>query len=94
MTYGIRQTSQFKKDLKACMKRGLDISKFKEILTLLQNGSVVPEKYCDHQLKPSKDFKNCRELHIEPDWLLIYRYSSESVILYLIRTGSHSDLFK
>ena len=59
-----------------------------------QNGNVIPEKYCDHQLKPSKDFKNCRELHIEPDWLLIYKYSNENVILYLVRTGTHSDLFK
>lgn len=94
MTYGIRQSSQFKKDLKQCIKRGLDIEKLKAVLALLQNGSVIPEKYRDHPLQPSKDFKNCRELHIEPDWLLVYKYSNESVILYLVRTGSHSDLFK
>ena len=94
MTYGIRQSSQFKKDLKQCIKRGLDIEKLKAVLILLQNGSVIPEKYRDHPLQPSKDFKNCRELHIEPDWLLVYKYSNESVILYLVRTGSHSDLFK
>ena len=41
----------------------------------------------------SKEFKNCRELHIKPDWLLVYKYSNDNVILYLIRTGSHSDLF-
>ena len=93
MKYGIRQSSQFKKDFKLCLKRGLDIEEFKKVLELLQNGSVIPEKYLDHQLQPSKDYKNCRELHIEPDWLLIYKYSNENVILYLVRTGSHSDLF-
>ncbi len=94
MKYGIRQSSQFKKDFKICLKRGLNIDAFKEVLSLLQNGSSLPEKYHDHPLQPSKDYKNCRELHIEPDWLLIYKYSNENVILYLVRTGSHSDLFK
>ena len=94
MTYGIRKSSQFKKDFKLCVKRGLDIEKFREVLLLLQNGSCIPEKYMDHPLQPSKDFKNCRELHIEPDWLLVYKYSNDNVILYLVRTGTHSDLFK
>lgn len=94
MTYGIRKTSQFKKDFKLCIKRGLDIEEFAKVVTLLQFGAVLPEKYKDHPLHPSKDYKNCRELHIEPDWLLIYKYSNENVILYLVRTGSHSDLFK
>ena len=94
MTYGLRRSSQFKKDFKLCIKRGLDINEFKVVLSLLQNGSTLPEKYLDHPLRPSKQYKNCRELHIEPDWLLIYKYSNENVILYLVRTGSHSDLFK
>lgn len=94
MTYGIRHTSQFKKDFKNCLKRGLNIDEFQKVVTMLQNGEVIPEKYLDHQLKPSKEYKNCRELHIEPDWLLIYKYSKENVILYLVRTGSHSELFK
>ena len=94
MTYGIRRSSQFKKDFKLCMKRGLDENKFKEVLYLLQIGACLPEKYLDHPLQPSKDYKNCRELHIEPDWLLIYKYSNENVILYLVRTDTHSDLFK
>ena len=94
MTYGIRRTSQFKKDFKTCLKRGLDINAFLTVIDLLQNGSVLPERYQDHPLRPSKDYKNCRELHIEPDWLLVYRYSNDNLLLYLIRTGSHSDLFK
>jgi len=92
--YGIRKTSQFKKDFKQSLKRGLSIDEFIQVLDLLQNGAVLPEKYQDHPLKPSKDYKNCRELHIQPDWLLIYKYSNDNVLLYLIRTGTHSDLFR
>ena len=74
-------------------KRGYDISKFVEVITLLVEGASLPEKYHDHPLRNSKDYKNCRELHIEPDWLLVYKYSNDNVILYMIRTGTHSDLF-
>ena len=75
------------------MKRGLNKDALIEVIELLSNGSVLPQKYFDHPLKPSKEYKNCRELHIEPDWLLIYKYNNDNVILYLIRTGTHSDLF-
>lgn len=93
MNYCIRETTQFKKDFKTCIKRGLDRNKLSEVLTLLQKGEVIPIRYRDHQLQPNKRYKNCRELHIEPDWLLVYKYSDEELILLLIRTGSHSDLF-
>ena len=85
MTYEIKQTTKFKKDFKQCIKKGLDIQEFKTVVELLQNGSCLPQKYLDHPLKPSKDYKNCRELHIEPDWLLIYKYSDEHLILYSSR---------
>lgn len=93
MKYSIRKTNQFKKDFKLCIKRGLDVNEFVKVLNLLQEGAVLPEKYLDHPLQPSKEYKNCRELHIEQDWLLVYKYSNESLILYLVRTGTHSDLF-
>ena len=94
MIYSIKQTSQFKKDFKLCIKRGLDEEKLKEVLNLLVMGASLPQKYLDHPLQPSKEYRNCRELHIEPNWLLIYKYSNDNVILYLLRTGTHSDLFK
>ena len=94
MRYGVRKTSQFKKDFKTCIKRGLDINEFVTVLKILQEGDTLPHKYLDHPLKPTKEYKNCRELHIEPDWLLVYKYSNDNVILYLVRTGTHSDLFK
>ena len=93
MTYEIIQSSRFKKDFKLCLKRGLDYHKFETVIELLKNGSHLPEKYLDHPVRNTKEYKNCRELHIEPDWLLVYKYSNDRVILYLVRTGSHSDLF-
>ena len=93
MIYTIKKTTQFKQDFKLCVKRGLNLEEFTGVLVLLQNGACLPEKYKDHPLQPSKFYKNCRELHIEPDWLLVYKYSNDDLILYLVRTGSHSDLF-
>ena len=94
MIYEVRKTSKFKKEFKQCLKRGLSSQKFEEVIDLLINGRCLPEKYLDHPLRNSKYYKNCRELHIQPDWLLIYKYSNDKVILYLVRTGSHSELFE
>lgn len=94
MIYSIKLTTQFKRDFKQCIKRGLNEEKLKEVLNLLVIGASLPRKYLDHPLQPSKEYKNCRELHIEPNWLLIYKYSNDNVILYLLRTGTHSDLFR
>ena len=63
------------------------------VLELLSNESSLPAKYRDHQLIDNKDFKNVRELHIDPDWLLIYRIEKQVQILRCLRTGTHSDLF-
>lgn len=93
MTYKVKRTSRFKKDFEKIRKRGLDIKEFEVVLKLLINGEVIPEKYQDHPLRNTKDYYDCRELHIKPDWLLIYKYYSNELILMLTRTGSHSDLF-
>lgn len=53
----------------------------------------VPESYRDYALTNSRNYKDMRECHIEPDWLLVYKVYRETLILILIRTGSHSDLF-
>lgn len=62
-------------------------------ISILQKQEALPAKYRDHQLTNSKEYKDVRECHIEPDWLLIYRVKDEVLILELSRTGSHSDLF-
>ena len=81
-----------KKDIKLVKKRGYKLEKFTEVLNLLIEQKPLPEKYKDHQLMG--DYADCRECHIEPDWLLIYKIEKEELTLILTRTGSHSDLFK
>jgi mRNA interferase YafQ len=91
MRYNIRPTTRFQKDLKRIQKRGYDISLLTEIIKMLANGERLPERNKDHSL--GGDYSGCRECHITPDWLLIYEISDHDLILYLTRTGSHSDLF-
>ena len=89
--YTIKPTTQFKKDYKLAKKRHLDMELLKDIITKLANGEPLPEKNKDHAL--SNNWKGHRECHITPDWLLIYRYDVDVLILTLARTGTHSDLF-
>ena len=89
----IKRTSQFKKDYKKAIKGGCNEADFRKVLEYLVEQKSLPEKYRDHQLSDSKNYKNVRECHIYPDWLLIYRIQKDVLILELIRTGSHSELF-
>ncbi len=86
----IRRDTQFKRDVKRLQKRGKDLGKLKHVIGLLINAEKLEPKHRDHQLKGL--IKDCRECHIEPDWLLIYRIEGSE--LCLVRTGSHADLFK
>jgi mRNA interferase YafQ len=83
-------TGQFKKDYKLAIKRGCKQEALQEVITLLVNEQPLPDKYRDHALV---NYRNMRECHIEPDWLLVYKIVQEKLVLKLIRTGSHSDLF-
>lgn len=89
--YGIVQTTKFRKDLKLAKKRGYDVSLLGAIVDTLAEGKALPEKNNDHML--IGNYTGCRECHITPDWLLIYEISNDELILYLTRTGTHSDLF-
>ena len=91
MKYTLKPNSQFKKDLKLMKKRGNDLTLLEEVLSLLADGKPLAEKYRNHTL--TGDFVGCSECHIKPDWLLVYEYDEEILYLYLLRTGSHSDLF-
>ncbi len=93
MKYKIVLTSAFKKELKTIKKRHKDLVKLQNIVDKLSNGLKLEERYKDHQLVNNTRFKECRECHIEPDWLLVYRIVNEELILVLVETGSHSDLF-
>lgn len=85
--------NKFKKEYKRALKRGCNADKMKEVLTILSSEKPLPPKYKDHQLIDNKSFKDVRECHIAPDWLLVYRIEKQIQILRCLRTGTHSDLF-
>ncbi len=89
--YIIRPTTRFQKDVKLAVKRGYQIELLTSVIKKLSNGEVLNELYKDHPLKGR--YSGCRECHITPDWLLVYEISADDIILYLTRTGTHSDLF-
>lgn len=91
MKYEIQRTSSFKHDYKLVKKRGYDIGKLKAVVALLADGAELPAVYSDHAL--TGNWIGYRELHIAPDWLLVYRIYEQQLILSLTRTGTHSDLF-
>lgn len=89
--YTVKPTTQFKKDYKRAMKRGLKMELLEKVVELLAMGEVLPEKNRDHEL--SGNWIGHRECHIQPDWLLVYRIEDDVLVLTLTRTGTHSDLF-
>ena len=91
MKYLVKPTSRFQKDLKLIQKRGYNTDKLSSVIKLLADGAELPPIYKDHQLRGN--WVGCRKCHIEPNWLLIYEYDNGNLILYLTRTGTHSDLF-
>lgn len=91
MSYGISTTHRFEKSLKRCIKRGLDISKFKDCVRILSTEGKLPDKYRPHKLLG--DYAGKWECHIESDWLLVWSQNDKELTLLLIDTGSHSDLF-
>ena len=91
MKYKIVPTKKFAKDIKAAKKRSYDLALLDEIIKKLANDIPLPRKNKDHSLKGK--FKNLRECHVLPDWLLVYEKDAGELYLYLMRTGTHSDLF-
>jgi len=81
--------ARFKKDYRLAKSRGLDMSKIDAVITDLITGKPLRIQNRDHPLKGS--YADCRECHIEPDWLLIYKIYGQYITF--IRTGTHSDLF-
>ena len=91
MSYKLKRTSLFKKDYKRMKKRGRDMEKLDEVVTMLLNGTPLPWKYQDHAL--SGDYVGFRECHVQSDWLLLYYIDEGQIVLVCSRTGTHSDLF-
>ena len=87
----VKFSALFKKDYKRIQKRHYDVKALEDVIHLLATGNPLPAKYRDHILV--KDYAGCHECHIGPDWLLIYEIREAELLLYLTRTGTHSDIF-
>ena len=91
MKYLIEKKKEFKQALKRCRKRGKNIDLLDNVIYELACGNKLDEKYNDHNLHGK--YREYRECHIEPDWLLIYKIEKGKLILTLTNTGTHSDIF-
>ncbi|MDE6113914.1 MAG: type II toxin-antitoxin system YafQ family toxin [Muribaculum sp.] len=89
--YRIETPASFTKALKRCLKRGLKYENFEYVVKMLAKSGNLPPKYRQHKL--SGKYDGLWECHIQPDWLLIWRQDDEELVLVMINTGSHSDLF-
>lgn len=91
--YKVVPSVKFDRSTRRAVRRGKDIKKLAVIIDMIARGERLLPKYHDHALSDSRKYKDCRECHIEPDWLLVYRIDHGELILVLVETGSHSDLF-
>lgn len=89
--YSIDYTNRFKKDLKRCQKRGLDLQLIHDAIALLKTTGTLPMSYRPHKLSGNRDGQ--WECHIEPDWLMIWEQNDMELTLLFLQTGTHSDLF-
>ena len=86
-------TKQFKKDVKRIEKSGnKDVEKLKVVIKLLIDEKKLDASYREHNLKGN--YKDRRECHIEPDWLLVYKVNKKEKTIAFERTGSHTDIFE
>ena len=87
----VEYTTQFKRDLKLSNKRKKNMSALQKIMKKIENEETLSPRFKDHSL--SGNWKTHRELHVEPDWLLIYKLIPDEKVVIFVRTGTHSDLF-
>lgn len=90
--YKIQTTNKFEKDFVRCAKRNYNLDALDEVLEYLENAGKLPRIYKAHLL--SGNYRGYWECHVKPDWLLIWRQNDKTKIIELVRTGTHSELFK
>ena len=90
--YTIRYSGQFKRSYKLCKKRGYDMAKLEVVLRILSETGTLPAKYNPHRLS-GRHWAGYWECHIEPNWLLVWDQNDMELVLLLLETGTHSDLF-
>ena len=94
--YKVKYSAQFKKSLKKIAKQGKNIDELKEVIDKLARNEKLDAIYNNHKLKNDKYYKDCWECHLgttRSDWLLVYQYDNNNLIILMVNTGSHSDLF-
>ncbi|MDD4190281.1 MAG: type II toxin-antitoxin system YafQ family toxin [Mangrovibacterium sp.] len=89
--YVVKVTNRFKKDVERCRRRNLDLSKLETIVDILKETGGLPVQYKPHKLKGK--YAGLWECHIEPDWLMTWEQNDRQLIILLMQTGTHSDLF-
>lgn len=87
----VEYTTKFKRDLKLAKKRNKNLDALREIMKKIEHEEKLSQKFRDHSL--TGNWNHHRELHIEPDWLLIYKLIPEERVVIFVRTGTHADLF-
>ncbi len=87
----VEYTTKIKRDLKLCKRRNKDLNILRRIMKEIEAEKTLPAKLKDHSL--SGNWCGFRELHVEPDWLLIYKLIPEEKTVVFVRSGTHSDLF-
>ena len=92
MVYELIKTSRFKAGVKVARKRGLNISLLEDVIEKLRLDQPLEAKHRNHEL--TGNFKGVWECHIQPDWLLLYLKDNGVLVLTLVDTGTHSDIFK
>lgn len=92
MRYHLTTTKRFDKAVRKCMSRGYDLSKLQTVMSILEETGTLPPVYHPHKLTGFKG-NNTWECHIEPNWLLVWEQYDDQLLLVMISTGTHSDLF-
>ena len=91
MKYSIEYTSHFKKKVKLLKKRGYDLTELAKTINILCETGELPQEFKPHKL--SGKYSGCWECHIKPDWLLVWEQYDDRLVMLMVDTGTHSDIF-
>ena len=89
--YTIRFTGEFKRQMKLCERRGYDMELLRTAIRILSTEGELPEMYQPHLLHGNREGQ--WECHIQPNWLLVWEQHDKELVLVMLNTGTHSDLF-
>ena len=92
MKYILRTTNKFEKSVKRCMRRNYPMDELRKVMLLLEETGTLPVIYRPHKLKGKKG-NMIWECHIQPDWLLVWEQHDDELIMLMLDTGTHSDIF-